>query len=226
MCAATPAGAQSVASLFTTLPADFGHLFVPSTAIVLGIGGAASAAVHPQDDEIAVRIGATEGARVKVFRAGHVLGDSPAQAALALGVYVAGRMSGRPGLGAAGADLVDAQIVNGVLTQGIKVSVDRTRPNGSRYSFPSGHTSATFATAAVIQEHYGWKVGIPAYAFAGFTGWTRVRDGQHWLSDVVFGSAVGIIAGHAVTIGHGRHSWSVVPAAAPGGGAVFIVKNK
>lgn len=215
MCAATPAGAQSVASLFTTLPADFGHLFVPSTAIVLGIGGAASAAVHPQDDEIAVRIGATEGARVKVFRAGHVLGDSPAQAALALGVYVAGRMSGRPGLGAAGADLVDAQIVNGVLTQGIKVGVDRTRPNGSRYSFPSGHTSATFATAAVIHAHYGWKVATPFYALGTYVGVSRMVDRKHFASDVIFGAALGIVSGRAAAFGHGRNRVTVSPTLSP-----------
>ena len=71
-------------------------------------------------------------------------------------------------VGALGADLVDAQIVNGVLTQGIKAAVNRTRPNGSNHSFPSGHTSATFATAAVIQQHYGWKVAAPFYALGGY----------------------------------------------------------
>src|SRR6186997_611186 len=64
VCAcAGPANAQSVASLFTTLPSDFAHLFTPTNGIVAGIGGAGSLAVHPKDDEIAEDIYDPSGAR-------------------------------------------------------------------------------------------------------------------------------------------------------------------
>ncbi len=220
LCAA-PVGAQSVASLFTTLPADFAHLFTPSNAIILGIGGAGTAAVHPNDGAIAERIQADTGARKRFFKAGAAIGDGAEQGAFALGMYIIGRASHSARVGALGADLVDAQIVNGVLTQGLKFAVDRTRPNGSSHSFPSGHTSATFATAAVIHEHYGWKVAVPFYALGGYVSVSRMIDREHFASDVIFGAALGIVSGRAASFGHGPHRVSVSPLAVPRGIAII-----
>lgn len=215
-----PAGAQSVASLFTSLPAGFGHLFTPANGIILGTGGAGSAAIHPKDDEIASRIHADTGGRQRVFQPGATIGDGVVQAAFALGMYVIGRAAHSARLGALGADLVDAQIVNGVLTQGIKHAANRTRPNGSKHSFPSGHTSATFATAAVVQQHSGWKVATPFYALGGYVSVSRMVDHQHFASDVIFGAALGIVSGRAASFGHGARRVSVSPALLPHGLAV------
>jgi membrane-associated phospholipid phosphatase len=219
LCSA-PVGAQSIASLFTTLPADFAHLFTPSNAIILGTGGGGSAAIHPGDADIAERIQADTGARRRFFKAGAAIGDGVEQGAFALGMYVIGRASHSARVGALGADLVDAQIVNGVLTQGLKFAVDRTRPNGSSHSFPSGHTSATFATAAVIQEHYGWKVAVPFYALGGYVSVSRMVDREHFASDVIFGAALGIVSGRAASVGHGLSRVTASPRVVPGGFAI------
>jgi membrane-associated phospholipid phosphatase len=217
---ALPASAQSVASLFTTLPADFAHLFTPANGMIAAAGGGTSLAVHPGDDDIAGKISAENGARERFFSAGAALGDAPEQGAFALGIYIIGRATHSSRLGAAGADLVDAQIVNGVLTQGLKATVTRTRPNGSSHSFPSGHSSATFATAAVIQEHFGWKVALPFYALGGYVGISRLVDNQHFASDVIFGSALGLVSGRAASIGHRRGPVSVSPVVLPRGFAL------
>jgi hypothetical protein len=55
--------------------------------------------------------------------------------------------------------------------------------------------------------------------------WTRVRDREHWLSDVIFGSALGIVAGRTVA-NHGHHAWSIVPVTTRGGAAVYFVKGR
>jgi membrane-associated phospholipid phosphatase len=219
LCASS-ASAQSVASLFTSLPADFGHLFTPSNAIILGAGGAGSAAIHSKDADIAERIYAETGAREHFFEAGATLGDGVEQGAFALTMYVIGRAAHNARVGALGADLVDAQIVNGILTQGLKYAVNRTRPNGSNHSFPSGHTSATFATAAVIQRHYGWKVATPFYALGTYVSASRMVDHQHFASDVIFGAALGIVSGRAASFGHGPHRVAVSPVAVPRGVAI------
>jgi len=216
MCIASSAQAQSVGSLFTSLPADFAHLFTPVNGIIAGIGGAGSAAVHPTDDEIAAHIYQASGSTHDVFHAGAGIGDGTTQAGFALATYIAGRASHHAGLGQLGADLVDAQIVNGVLTQGLKTAVDRRRPTGSKHSFPSGHTSATLATASVIQEHYGWKMAAPFYALGGYVSISRLVDNQHWASDVIFGAAIGIVSGRAASFRHGQRV-SVSPSLLPGG---------
>lgn len=223
--AATPARAQTVASLFTSLPADFAHLFTPVNAVILAAGGAGSATIHPKDDEIAADVYQPSGGRHDFFRPGATIGDGVEQGAFALGVYVVGRASHRAAVGQLGADLIDAQIVNGVLTQGIKISTNRKRPSGGPHSFPSGHTSATFATAEVIREHYGWEWGAPLYALGGYVSISRMVDNKHWASDVIFGSAIGIVSGRAATFGHGRRSVSVSPIAMPGGMAIVGTLN-
>jgi len=220
LCAAPPVQAQSVASLFTTLPADFAHLFTPTNGIIAGVGGAGSLAVHPRDDEIAESIADPSGARHDFFRAGATIGDGVEQNAFALGMYVVGRASRHTGVATAGADLIDAQIVNGVLTQGLKVATDRRRPNGGAHAFPSGHTSATFATAEVIREHYGWRWGVPLYAVGGYVSVSRMVDNKHWASDVIFGTAIGIVSGRAASFGHRQQRISVSPSFLPGGIAV------
>ena len=214
-----PVRAQSIASLFTSLPDDFAHLFTPTNGIIAGIGGAGSLAVHPRDDEIAENIFDTSGARHDFFRAGATIGDGVEQNAFALGMYVVGRVSRHTGVAAAGADLIDAQIVNGVLTQGLKAATDRTRPNGGAHAFPSGHTSATFATAEVIREHYGWKWGVPLYALGGYVSVSRMVDNEHWASDVIFGTAIGIVSGRAASR-RGQQRVAVSPSLLPGGFAV------
>ena len=85
-----------------------------------------------------------------------------------------------------------AQISAVSWTYAFKYAVNRTRPNGDPRSFPSGHSSAVFATAMVLQEHYGWKVGLPIFAAAAYTAASRITVNKHWASDVTFGAVLGM----------------------------------
>lgn len=82
--------------------------------------------------------------------------------------------------------------------------------------------SVSFATAFVLQRHLGWKAGVPAYAMATYVAASRVQDKRHFLSDVAFGAAIGIVAGRTVTVGRGEHRVTVAPAATPGGGGLSL----
>lgn len=84
-------------------------------------------------------------------------------------------------------------LVNQALTFGLKETVNKARPydNGFK-AFPSGHTSTTFQAASFIRRRYGWKYGLPAYALAGFTGYSRIKATKHDGWDVLAGAIVGI----------------------------------
>ena len=75
----------------------------------------------------------------------------------------------------------------------------------------------TFATATVIERHLGWRNSVLAYAIASYVAMSRMHDNRHYLSDVVFGAAVGTIAGRTV-VHHAADYWAFTPVAVPGGG--------
>ena len=82
------------------------------------------------------------------------------------------------------------------VTTALKHSIDATRPDGGRHSFPSGHATLAFTGAEFIRKEYGWKWAAPAYAAAGFVGWSRVESKRHYAHDVVAGALLGILANH------------------------------
>lgn len=61
------------------------------------------------------------------------------------------------------------------VTYALKYAVKKERPDYSdNHSFPSMHTSVSFAAASFIQRRYGWKWGLPAYVVSTYVGWSRV----------------------------------------------------
>jgi len=96
------------------------------------------------------------------------------------------------------------------LTYGLKYAVTETRPNGGSNSFPSGHTSATFCSAAYLDMRYGEGFGIPAYALAALTGWSRIEGGYHYSWDVAAGAVIGIVSSSIFTR-KSKLPWKLVP---------------
>jgi hypothetical protein len=210
-------------SFLSSLAHDYRHLASKDTALTLGIGGALALAVWPADRNLTRR--ASGFAPVEeAFDPGETLGGGWVQAGGAAGTYAIGRLTSNARVQALGGDLLRAQVVSGSLTIGLKHLVDRSRPDGSPYSFPSGHASAAFATAAVLERHFGWKAGLPIYGAAAYAATSRLSENKHYASDVIFGAAVGIVAGRAVTVGRGANRFAVVPVAVPGGLAVTFAR--
>ena len=80
----------------------------------------------------------------------------------------------------------------------LKYSFRVMRPDGStRNSFPSGHTATVFMTATMLHKEYGHRspwYSIGAYTVATVTGVTRQLNNRHWMSDVMVGAGIGILA--------------------------------
>ncbi len=80
----------------------------------------------------------------------------------------------------------------------LKHITQEQRPDGSSFlSFPSGHTATAFAAAEFLHQEYKdisvWY-GIAGYTAAVATGALRMYNNRHWLSDVVAGAGIGILA--------------------------------
>jgi len=86
------------------------------------------------------------------------------------------------------------------LTHSLKRIINKERPDGGDHAFPSGHTSSTFMSAAFLERRFGWKVGVPAYLLAGFTGWSRIDAKKHDGWDVLAGAIIGVGSAYLFTM--------------------------
>jgi hypothetical protein len=110
-----------------------------------------------------------------------------------------------------GREMIEAAGFSAVSTTLLKYAARRNRPNettdpndwrASGDSFPSMHTSAAFAVGTVLAESGGdnhrWIRRVLGYGLAGATGYARLHDNVHWLSDTVAGAAIGIATANFV----------------------------
>jgi membrane-associated phospholipid phosphatase len=159
-------------------------------------GSAATAAASFFDDDVAEYIADPD------HGFGKSLEDGASQVVLGVavaGVFSAGRFVEAPRFRAMSYDLLDAYLLNWGYTNVFKYAVGRERPNGEdEKSFPSGHTSNAFCLATVVERHYGWKAGLPAYALASLVGVSRLQRNKHYLSDVLGGATLGYIVARTV----------------------------
>jgi len=197
--------------IFTDTANDFARLSKKQSLAWLSLGGGAALLAHTQDARVSTWVGSSD--TVGSTKVGTTVGSFPFQFGAAMTTLAVARMANNPKAANVAVDLAQAQLVAQGVTYAFKYAAQRTRPDGSARSFPSGHTSVTFASATVLQRHFGWKVGIPAYAVATYVGASRLESNRHFLSDVAFGAALGIVAGRTVTIGKGNARFAVVPSA-------------
>lgn len=223
----TPTERQGVVSppslpkVFTSTIGDFRRLPSRDTLTWIGIGAVASVVARSADSRITSGLSGSNRLD-RTFEPGATIGGLPVQLGGAFATYAVGRMTKSPRAAIAGADLVRAQLLAQAVTRAIKISVRRVRPDGDNFSFPSGHTSTTFASATILQRHFGWKVGTPAYAVASYVAASRIQGKHHFLSDVAFGAAIGVVAGRTMTIGRDNARFALAPMAVPGGGGVAL----
>jgi membrane-associated phospholipid phosphatase len=210
---------------FRQFPNDLRRFFSSDTFKVVGVGGVAALAATRVDGQTVLE------ARQRLqpagrFSTGNVGGGFFVQTGAAVAALAIGKALGESRLAYLGSDLVRAQLVSQTLVQGLKFTTGRSRPDGSNtQSFPSGHTASASATASVLQRHFGWKVGVPAYGFAAYVAASRMSADKHHLSDVLMGAAIGVAAGRTVTIGLAGEKFDLGVAPTAGGAAITFTKR-
>ena len=151
---------------------------------------------------ILVRFGDAEGNPVYVFP-------------ILLGGTLAGRALGSKVLEGVSWRAFESTAIASGATLILKSAIGRRRPNVAPHtpfsfrpftlhgnSLPSGHTTIAFALATSLssetKDH--WTDAL-FYGAATLTAYSRVNDDKHWLSDLVFGAALGIVSARLV------HRW-------------------
>ncbi len=198
------------------LPHDVWRSVSFDTVNVMGIGLGVASVGRLRDEETLKAL-----QRDKRFddflQPGNIFGTFAVQAGGALAVYFGARTANHPKLARVAMDAFRANVVSQAWVQTMKVTANRRRPDGTRFSFPSGHSASAFATATIIQQAYGWKVGVPAYTLASYVAAARIAHNRHYLSDVLFGAAVGVAGGRTIALGRGGYRVHLGPAVTPGG---------
>lgn len=180
------------------------------------------------------------GAADRVANVFEPLGRSYVEAA-ALGIaYAAARRTGRPHAVSTTATAFEAWLWTFVITTGAKAAYGRASPTGGADAhdffeggdiFPSGHTSRSFAIAAVLADQHGPRAAWIVYPVAALIGLATVQQDTHWASDVLAGAGLGLAIGKGIASQHPAPeptpapalptAWQVTPA--PGGVMITIV---
>jgi undecaprenyl-diphosphatase len=105
--------------------------------------------------------------------------------------------------------LVVAYAVQTSVTEGLKWVFGRPRPRdieepllflgpgAGHSSMPSGHSSFAFMLAVVLAGFFP-RLRWPLYAFAAFIATSRVVLNAHYVSDIILGALIGVLAGSLV----------------------------
>ncbi len=64
--------------------------------------------------------------------------------------------------------------------------------HGLNDSFPSGHTTFTFALATAISIFSSWRIGLLFFIGATLIGLSRITVGIHWPLDILGGMILGV----------------------------------
>jgi hypothetical protein len=178
-----------------THPFEYKQLAIPLTLMALGSLRLVSDKVVSLDYRIREeRMGCVE----KPLRFDDYMQYSPMVAVYAINLC---GLKGRHNFRDRTAILATASLITGISVTAVKRTTKVERPNSAIYdAFPSGHTATVFMAAEYLRQEY-WDVspmiGVAGYAVAGFTGFMRLYNNDHWLSDVIAGAGFGMLSTQA-----------------------------
>lgn len=205
------------------------HSFAkPENLLILGLALGADRAVRANvDDEVREDFRRHDTSLAETGDFGSVIGNPVLHLGVAGAWYAAsvGRRDAKHH--ALSTTMLEALSVNALATGLLKVSMDDAAPNGEHWGWPSGHMSSSMCFASVMHEYYGWKVALPLYLLAGYSGASRLEDREHDLSDLVFGAALGWVVGHSVVKGELPQvgGFKVLPYGGPQAGGLMLMKQ-
>lgn len=90
-------------------------------------------------------------------------------------------------------------ITSQAIVETFKFAGEKWRPNAANArSFPSGHSAGAWTGASFLNTRYGPYWGVPAFALAAWTSYTRVHAEKHFVDDVISGASVALFTNWAL----------------------------
>jgi PAP2 superfamily len=182
--------------------------------IYTGLTAGAIAGIMTLDEDVKNDVSVNNGNSQNAFwSVGKNYGSAAVSGTVSILVYSAGLFTHQNEIRITGRMLLQSLVYSGIITTIIKSVTGRSRPyitnnqyqfnwfetNNDELSFPSGHATTAFSMSTVLAERINtWWARIILYPLAAVTAYSRVRDDQHWLSDVVAGSLIGFGTGFFV----------------------------
>lgn len=167
-------------------------LIIPAVLVGYGIVGLTSPALKDFNNNIRKELSAQHFGKVKL--------DNFTQYTPSLSVYAlnAFGIHGKNNLKDRTIVMATAYIIMVSSINIIKNTSNIERPDGSNTrSFPSGHTANAFLGAEFLYQEFKdvsvWY-GITGYVVATGTGFLRMTNDKHWLTDVATGAGIGILS--------------------------------
>jgi hypothetical protein len=141
-------------------------------------------------------------------------GSAYGAAGVAAGFYFVGRATHNDRARETGLLSAEAFIDSAIVVTALKEITQRARPLAGRErseffdggtSFPSGHSISAWSIATIVANEYHHRrlVQVAAYGLASAVSIARFTGSNHYLSDVLVGSALGYGIGEYVY--HARH---------------------
>jgi len=168
-----------------------------STAALIATDRRTAGALH--DDRL----------RLNISRDVGYLGSGYSAGAIAAAFYLIGRKEGNARAHETGLLVAEGLIDDGIVLSALKLGTERPRPRKDEgrgrffhggFSFPSGHPMVAWSLATIVANEYHDRpmVRVAAYGLATLVGVSRFTGRNHFLSDVLVGSAIGYGIGRYV----------------------------
>jgi hypothetical protein len=131
---------------------------------------------------------------------GDMLGQLVPNIIYAGGMAISGYYGNKKGYDRA-IGMFKATAYSSAVTTVLKYAAREPRPydKSVKNSFPSGHTTTSFAFAGYVAAEHGWAWGVPATLMATFVGYSRINDNRHYLHDVIAGATIGWVYGWGIS---------------------------
>jgi membrane-associated phospholipid phosphatase len=217
-----------------TDPATTRSLFTWRDAVLAGGFAAATLAIRPLDLSAEAALQKPARQQNRVFRRGAITFKTiaaPGSLVIGFSMYATGRLGNNDRLAELGLLGTEALLVGEGVGTVLKDFFGRARPfadsvpnpdnwqlmrgftSTDKYrSFPSGHTVAGFAAAAVVTAETSrwwpgktWLIAPMMYGGASLVGLARMYENRHWASDIILGAAIGTFAGTKIVRYHRSH---------------------